>query len=59
MLLALEVYIWQQHFHSAGAFAAQNIGLVLHDTLLCAEVVLDLLSLLWALPVVEDGKLGA
>ena len=59
MLLALKVNIWQQHFHSAGAFAAQNIGLVLHDALLRAKVILDLLSLLGALPVVEDGKLCA
>lgn len=54
VLLPLQVHVRQQHLHSAGAFATQDVGFVLHDALLRPQVVLVFVCLLQALPVVED-----
>jgi len=58
VLIAMQVYVWQQNLHAARAFAPQHIGFILHAAMLIAEVVFGGLGFLRTFAVVENSKLG-
>ena len=58
MLIALQIYVWQQNLHATRPFAPQHIGLVLDTAVLIPKIVFSYGGFLRTLAVVENSELG-
>ena len=59
MLFSLQIYVRQQHLHSARALASEHVRFVLYNSILFPQVVLVDVRFLLTLSIVENGEFCA